>query len=251
MDLLLEIARCPIVAHCLSGATDHPCSKVVASQGVSTVAEFQSPEPWSGHLAEAPILFLSSNPSIGITSRHQYPRATWEEGAIADYFEYRFGGSPLTSVEQGIYDALPGEMRSTKATATWKGVRARAGELLQRRSVDVAAGRDYVLTEVVHCKSTSELGVKEALSTCADRYLEPVLRSSTAKVIVVLGSQAGNKIRRRWHLEAGKSLLGPVELGGQMRMITFLPHPTSWEKRTVRGVLGDQGLRDLQQWLLG
>ncbi len=64
-ELLLRIARCPIVDRCLNGDTTHPCSTIVRSQGTDSLDDFHAPEPWSGRLSIAPIWFLSSNPSIG------------------------------------------------------------------------------------------------------------------------------------------------------------------------------------------
>src|SRR5215217_7246294 len=151
--LLLKVARCPIATRCLNGEIGHGCSKIVRFQSVDSESEFQSPEPWSGHLSIASILFLSSNPSIGATTYDQYPRATWDDESIIEYFEYRFGRKPLSSVEQGIYDALPGSLRVTRGTKFWIGVRARAAELLEKPASQVVAGADYALTEVVRCKS--------------------------------------------------------------------------------------------------
>ena len=64
-DLLLQIARCPNVAHCLSGAgQSHPCSTIVNHQRTLGIHDPYVPVPWIGHIETAPILFLSSNPSV-------------------------------------------------------------------------------------------------------------------------------------------------------------------------------------------
>jgi len=84
VGLLLKVARCPNVERCLNGEVGHCCSKIVLSQGKESTSEFQSPEPWSGHLSVAPILFLSSNPSIGVTTNEQYPRASWDNESIIE-----------------------------------------------------------------------------------------------------------------------------------------------------------------------
>ena len=188
MELLLSVARCPVAEHCLADGK-HPCAKIVGSQGVGSIAEFQSPEPWSGHIATAPILFVSSNPSIGPTAFHEYPRASWTDESITEYFEFRFGGKPLSSVEDGIYNRLPGAPR-TGRTAFWVQVRARAAELLETTPANVKPGKDYALTEVVRCKSVKQYGVAEALSTCTQMYLKPTLDASAATVVVVLGKCA-------------------------------------------------------------
>ena len=64
MNLLDQITRCPIVKECLASPDpDHPCREIVQNQKQS-LENFQVPEPWSGHLKQARILFIGSNPSI-------------------------------------------------------------------------------------------------------------------------------------------------------------------------------------------
>ena len=62
------------MAACLDAEQlSHPCAEVIGYQWQSIDAgtrtarwrgAHQLPEPWAGHLSEAPILFVSSNPSI-------------------------------------------------------------------------------------------------------------------------------------------------------------------------------------------
>jgi hypothetical protein len=74
-DLLLAIARCPIMEVHLDGrGGDQRCRDVVLHQwqNVPSVEsrqrrwrrEHHSPVPWTGHLERAPILFISSNPNL-------------------------------------------------------------------------------------------------------------------------------------------------------------------------------------------
>jgi hypothetical protein len=89
-QLLVEIARCPVVSSCLAeGRSSHPCSTVVQIQRQTTYADFQVPEPWSGRIETAPLLFLLSNPSI--SSQDAYPRGNWSDEQIVDFFSKRFG----------------------------------------------------------------------------------------------------------------------------------------------------------------
>ena len=90
MTLLQEITHCPEAAHCFTHPTAaHPCQKIVQVQGAGSLAELQVPEPWSGDLEGAPVLFLSSNPSI--STAEVYPRWEWADEEIADFFGGRFG----------------------------------------------------------------------------------------------------------------------------------------------------------------
>lgn len=53
----------PVVLACRAGAT-HPCSDIVGVQEHTSRERHQVPDPWSGAIEQAPILFVSSNPSI-------------------------------------------------------------------------------------------------------------------------------------------------------------------------------------------
>src|SRR3954451_15439199 len=67
---------------CLKGAP-HPCERVVLDQWPADVTEskrlyrwpFQHllPEPWTGHLEQAPLLFLASNPGGGEVAELEPP----------------------------------------------------------------------------------------------------------------------------------------------------------------------------------
>jgi hypothetical protein len=82
----LEITRCPIVQECL--CTDdrgHPCTVVVRHQWPDIPAaerrtrwfvEHQVPEPWVGHIDSAPLLYLSSNPSLSSRRERRAPPKT-------------------------------------------------------------------------------------------------------------------------------------------------------------------------------
>jgi hypothetical protein len=82
-DLLLEIAHCPN----FNSNEDNPCRTIVQTQPQE---DYQLPESWSGDLEHAPILFLSSNPSIGMMEK--YPSSSWPDDRIIDFFSHRFGG---------------------------------------------------------------------------------------------------------------------------------------------------------------
>ena len=62
-QLLGEIAHCSIANEIRSGNShvSIPCREIVS---VQTGVVFQLPEPWSGQIDIAPLLFISSNPSL-------------------------------------------------------------------------------------------------------------------------------------------------------------------------------------------
>ena len=117
-QLLDQIAHCPIAAACLAGDHGHPCYPIVASQAAAA-GSFQVPEPWSGHLESAPILFLSSNPSLG--TDELYPTASWPAARVADFFVARF-----EQREQPWVDTHMRALRMDGAPRTGRGTRFRA-----------------------------------------------------------------------------------------------------------------------------
>lgn len=63
--LLWEIADCSELRRCREEPdVAHPCQAISDLQADEPWDRHQRPEPWNGHLETAPILFVSSNPSI-------------------------------------------------------------------------------------------------------------------------------------------------------------------------------------------
>jgi hypothetical protein len=91
LRLIDAITQCAEVEAVWKAASDHPCRKVVETQN-SDPTVFQVPEPWAGHLHSAPILLVSSNPSI--SADEPYP--TWNDPPErrVQFFDQRFGDGP-------------------------------------------------------------------------------------------------------------------------------------------------------------
>src|SRR5664280_1491030 len=95
--LMQEIAHCPIAEACLrDGTYAHPCQAIAASQGFA-LDHFHVPEPWSGHIGTAPLLFIGSNPSISQLASEAasieseaYPRWHTPAEVTEFYFTRRF-----------------------------------------------------------------------------------------------------------------------------------------------------------------
>ena len=89
-QLLGEISQCPVAREIRLGNSTSSCAcrQIV---GVQTGADFQVPEPWSGQIDIAPLLFISSNPSID--EHEDYPYRSWESSRTADFFSNRFARS--------------------------------------------------------------------------------------------------------------------------------------------------------------
>lgn len=76
----------------------------------------------------------------------------------------------------------------SKHVAYWGSVLRLARLLFERDSV--AAGTDFAMTEVVHCKSVRERGVRRALPICTLLHLRHLLDCAKARVLVAVGSHA-------------------------------------------------------------
>jgi len=176
--LLLQIARCPNLG---LGA----CTKIAAVQ--DGFAERQVPEPWNGDLARAPILFVSSNPSI--SEVEDYPTDRWSDDAIVDFFEHRYGRWMAEGTKGLRKDGTRG-----KANPFLSSSKKTAERLLERPPIP---GIDYAVTEVMHCKSKKEQGVPAALGECTRRHLGRILHAAGAKVVVVLGGRANEAVGAR------------------------------------------------------
>ena len=246
MELLHEITRCPLIQACFaSPQSPNPCSNIIAIQQIAhpkSLDQHQVPEPWSGNLQRAPILFLSSNPSID--EQEEYPLWSWSDQRIEDFFVNRFGGGRKHWIEDGIRSLRHDGTR--KPVRFWIEVRQRAKELLER---DVQPGSDYALTEVVHCKSRNEAGVPEALSECARRYLRRVVAFSQARVIVVLGNTIRATVKSDLVVPENEQVFGPVLIEGYLRYITFLPHPNSWDYRSFEKCIEQEKFQELRRFL--
>lgn len=245
-QLLDQIAHCPIAQACLAGDVGLPCYPIVSSQQVSA-ERFQVPEPWSGHLESAPILFLSSNPSLG--ADEMYPTAAWPAARVADFFGARFEQREEPWVDRHMRALrTDGAPRGGRGTRFWIACHARASELLGR---DATAGTDFALAEVVHCKSKSEHGVKEALLSCVEQWLSRLLAAAEARVVVLYGARARTAIEHVYHvtmtLEA--PLSEPLEIEGSARLLVALPHPNARVPRRDCSPLTGEQLADVRAFL--
>jgi uracil-DNA glycosylase len=218
--LLIKVARCAIVSDCLAGRR-HDCSSVVAAQGLPP-SRHQLPEPWSGRIESAPILFVGSNPSLN--RKERFPTSKWSDADIERFFVTRFE------------DSYP-------PVQYWRVVRAIASDLLGHTA---RPGIDFALTEIVRCKSQKEAGLTTAaMAECLSRYFMPTLEIAAAPLVVPLGKKAREGVAAIAGTESTIGLKGPVELSGRERWLLMLGHPsagqrkkpTDREKRLVRPAL--------------
>jgi hypothetical protein len=177
-------------------------------------------------LAEAPLLFVSSNPGAGSDSSPdgQELNAEASDDELLSYEDGAFDDDQRPGIEDGEYPR-DRHGRRGKPVPYWHWVKACANDLLDR---DPIPGRDYALTEVVHCGSLAEFGVQSALRTCVTRYLLPVLAASPSVVVVVVGAVARDAFKQYLGLDMATHFLGPLDLAGKRRLLVVVAHPSSF-----------------------
>lgn len=204
--LALGISSCSEVC---KAAVDksHPCHKVVNWQAkqwepeVKDVfdSEMHRPEAWTGDLLNAPVIFLSSNPSFDkLENFPSWKIDSWNDEEVARFGAERFTTSKsrgfgatesLVESEKDRTIGLSGDV--SKQVNHWKWVRQFAAMVYGKSVSETSAISDYVMTELVHCKSPHEEGVVEALSKCTQEWFGQIMSYSPAKLIFVAGVKSG------------------------------------------------------------
>ncbi|MDZ8083369.1 MAG: uracil-DNA glycosylase family protein [Nostoc sp. DcaGUA01] len=177
-------------------------------------------------------------------SYEDYPDWSWSEDAINDFFSNRFGGGCKQWSINGTKTLL--KNGSYSGVRFWMAVRQRAIELLER---NVEPGIDYAITEIVHCKSTDEIGVTAAQKQCVQTYLREVLEIASARVVVVLGKKAKQAIKDEFSISQNGFLVESITIGDKKRLITFLPHPAAWQPSSFIKNLKTNELERLRAFL--
>ena len=232
-NLALKIAQCEDFCTLIKNNTNntHGCSKIIDVQlSNKEVKEYHLPEPFSGDIYNAPILFLSSNPSI--SHSELYPTDSWPDNMITDFFVNRFKQREEDNSWVHKNKPLKKSGERGKSVRYWSSINKRAEELLNRKAI---AGEDYCITEIVHCKSEKEVGVSEAQNYCSDKFLKDMIKMSGAKVIIGIGKFVKN------NLKSVDKLHG--------KPIYYLPHPNAFEKKTFAKVYEEKELKKIKDFL--
>ena len=249
-ELLLSIAQCPDLANARDN-TSHPCAAVVRNQTGET---YQVPEPWTGHIETAPILFIGSNP--GIHEIEYFPRSSWSGPDTIDFFTRRFDRDAGYTHQKPNGGAQYGKVLGADGRAVisrhwvrfWSMVKNHAATILQDRPVP---GIDYAITEMVHCKSNSEAGVRNALSHCSRKWTPAIMEHSGAAIVVLLGDHARSAAAGLWRLDTSQSAQFDVPIAGRNRAVIILPHPNFRGKRKIVDYVSCVQLERLRALLRG
>jgi hypothetical protein len=238
---MLDICQCPNV-ELAKRDKSHPCHEVVSVQ--KGLAEFQLPEPWTGNLAGSRLLVFASNPSIDETEA--YPTKDWPENWILDFFKNRFD-EEYGWTQDGLHVLQKDRINYAKRPVPfWAEVRKQAARIY---GFEAEPGVDYTLTEVVHCKSRSRIGVRAAADKCGKRWLGQILRASTAKVLLVLGDEAGEMLGELLDLDETHISHRYLDFAGADLWVLFVPAPGSSKRRKIDEILDADELIKLRGWI--
>ena len=248
-------------------ADKHPCTSICEYQykKISKAPEdsdskqefskamFHMPEPWNGNLKTAEILFVSSNPSIDL--KEDFPKFESEEWS--------------EDKKDGVVDFFSKRLKRYKNNY-WTGIRKYTAWILEVTdpfwALDKENEEDKIreiasrvaLTEIVHCKSKREAGVKKAAKMCFDTHTEKVIeyflkapsRSGKKKTVVFVGAQARNRLCELGDINPKNATRDQVaefctkkfrEYNQNARFL-FMPHPGG--NRWIWWNSGKPGLRD-------
>ncbi len=221
--LAWDISNCTEV-HKAQADGAHPCHGVVDWQfkewqnlDPSLTADeiskkkLQRPEAWTGDLQGAKILFLASNPSFDSNERFPtwdetgkaWDGHSWDKESVVAFASHRFvdkgsrdfGATDGPNPEDLDRTILEDGNVSAKVNH-WRWVRNLAAFILEKSAAETSAHSDYVMTEIVHCKSTYEAGVPKAIPKCSEMWLDRMWQNTGARIIIVAGAKAGEEFAR-------------------------------------------------------
>lgn len=236
LTLMREIATCPRIRGAWSGYG--ACAEVVQSQGASCVNEIQVPEPWNGGIQDAPLLFISSNPAFApdedyptwadADDGHNLDQMAERDALIHGFFADRFEALP--PAEPPILNARARRKGGGRLPASrYLGNIYRLAQCIYGEDWRLGPGTSYAVTEVVHCKSNAEAGVAAAAPVCAARYLNRVIETSCARVILALGETARIHVGAALDLRTtDRTMIHRIHPGREEILVCFLPHPGAW-----------------------
>lgn len=163
-DLMIEIARCNGRGCCTTIRNAQRDHKV-----------FHLPEPWNGHLSEADILFVGTNPNYN-AKETDFPQDKDPNNYIIDFFDKRF---------ERYKKSKPRKNNFYNRLITW------ASWILDEGRTTALFDR-IASTELVHCKSHNSEGVDDCIDYCYERWFKKIIGNFNGKYVVLIGQKARN-----------------------------------------------------------
>ena len=240
-----------------------PCHKVVSYQKLlakpknlrscpypaNPQARRQVREPWNGDIDNAQVLIIGSNPAFD--PNEVFPNrdtnwtswadfgdgALWTDKDCEDFFEGRFGKAICPRNKQPYFDldsktvlntnyhSLP-FFRHKVQNSYWETYDKYCSALSPASYLK--GSYSFVVTDIVHCKSPMQYGVKQALPVCINhtKKIIDLFVANNAKehIILLIGATPGANI---------KNLFGPVSIIGPAKPIGSYYDKTAKKNVTV------------------
>ena len=147
-------------------------SKIVNAQLKKKITEMHLPEPWNGHLSDAEVMIISSNPSLA--ADEMFPTKKWSDDDVANFFDNRFAGNH-------------------RKVRFWTCIAKYVSWIIGNDADDLDSSeildRFVVSMEIVHCKSKG----KEGVDDCVDeevKFLDEIINLFSGKYVIILGDTA-------------------------------------------------------------
>ena len=256
-DLLMDIVKCGI--NCRS--ENSPCHNIWTAQGCKSLMDFQLPEPWNGDIENARLLFLGVNPCMSDCELFPKLGNDWwviktrgkgvaedvslRKDRIVDYFKNRFSSKEKYVIhEHGSKFQIRlenGGYLRVKGNSYWPYLHKVARIIL---GDNVEPGRDYALTEVVHCKTHNENGLFDRTRSCScyevckEKWLRQIFEVAyRLEYVVVLGNSAISKVAKLFSVPSlEKYKWHPVEMYGRIFKVLFVYHSNGLGRKNVISV---------------
>ena len=238
--LLIDICRCPNIKDVLINKNfNNPCFQTVKSQNVD-FDNFQVPEPWSGDITQANIVFLLCNPSI--SENENFPTHKNKDEELEDFFINRHNGNrPGKFIDGNI---VVYANNKTKVNRTLSEIKKIAEHIFGKKC---KPGKDYAQLEITHCKTLNKLGMsKNSTNECVSKYFLKTIKFIKAKLIVSCGTDSLDTINKKFNLNARMhDLIGPIDFlnnNQNLKYIAFIGQPGSSIKRTGSEAINGENL---------
>ena len=220
------------------GLTNSPksgnvCNPIYLSQNPAGISDYHIPEPWNGDIEHAPILFVSLNP--GYTQGENYPyynnpnfsssRNGLNISATETFFDERFGGKYVKHNNGKKFKVLMTNGQYKSVHGFWNYVYNISTKLLGMSNV--IPGKDFAITEIVHCKSSSVNVIPEAcFDECMKKHFNAVLSAAAnIQYLVIVGKQTRDRIAAFFKLgEVQKYKWYDVSIDDKNVKLIFVDH---------------------------
>tara|TARA_B100000315_G_scaffold253838_1_gene293554 strand:+ start:405 stop:1163 length:759 start_codon:yes stop_codon:yes gene_type:complete len=246
--LLVDICRCPNIKDVLiNNKENNPCFQTIKSQN-KDYDNFQVPEPWSGDITRAKIVFLLCNPSI--SENENFPTHKNKNEELEDFFINRHNGDRPGKYING--DVVIYSNDKTKRIPTQSEIKQVAQHIFGKSCIP---GKDYAQLEITHCKTLNKNALSpSSINECVSRHFFRTIELIKAKLIVSCGVNSLEAMNTKFDLKAKMhDLIGPVNFEKNninSKYIAFIGQPGSSYKRTGSEAINGENLSKIRNLII-